>query len=129
MKNIIWRAALATTAITVLAGCYSRTETANEAETAAAAPVIPLPGQCDTPTTPFCSSTVPLPPNWQGNVFQLAQNYPHAVPTDTKPWLRYDPRTQPVGTRLSLTAMSICSRRSCWTVRGGAGGGGPGGGL
>src|ERR1044072_5853767 len=95
MKNVIWRAALATTAITVLAGCFSRTETANEPETAAAAPVVPLPAECDTPTTPFCSSTVPLPPNWQGNVFQLAQNYPSAPPPDTQPSLRSDPRPPP----------------------------------
>ena len=95
MKKAVWRAALATTAVTLLSGCYSRTNTANEAETAAATPVIPLPAQCDTPTTPFCSSTVPLPPNWQGNVFQLAQNYPQTAPQDSKPWLRFDPRTQP----------------------------------
>src|SRR5579864_6600927 len=50
---------------------------------------------CDTPTTPFCSSTVPLPPGWTGRTFVLRQDYPAAAPADTKPWLAFDPKTQP----------------------------------
>jgi hypothetical protein len=95
MNRTARRLLFATSAAALLAGCYSRT--GNEStETAAAAPVIPLPTQCDTPTTPFCSSTVPLPAGWTGNVFRLAQNYPQTPPTDARPWLRYDPRTQPM---------------------------------
>lgn len=52
------------------------------------------PTNCDKPTTPFCSSTVPLPAGWSGPVFKLAQAYPQTAPTDTKPWLAFDPTTQ-----------------------------------
>jgi len=50
---------------------------------------------CDGATTPFCDSKVPLPPGWTGHVFKLAQAYPSTAPTDTKPWLAFDPTTQP----------------------------------
>jgi hypothetical protein len=50
---------------------------------------------CDTPTTPFCSSTVPLPPGWTGPTFVLRQDYPATAPADTRPWLAFDPKTQP----------------------------------
>lgn len=81
----------------LLGGCYSRSgnESSESTTTAAVAPVIPLPADCDTPTTPFCNSTVPLPPDWRGNVFRLAQNYPQTPAVDSQPWLRHDPRTEP----------------------------------
>lgn len=50
---------------------------------------------CDGPATPFCSSTVPLPPGWTGPVFQLSQTYPAAAPADSQPWLAFDPTKQP----------------------------------
>ena len=43
----------------------------------------------------FPDSGVPLPPNWNGPVFHLSQNYPPQIPSDTYPWLQFDPRTQP----------------------------------
>ena len=97
MTKPVLRIALVTCATALLGACYSRTgnETTESTETAAAAPVIPLPADCDTSTTPFCNSTVPLPPDWRGNVFRLAQNYPQTPAGNSTPWLRYDPRTQP----------------------------------
>ena len=50
---------------------------------------------CDTPTTPFCSAGIAPPPGWTGPVFHLAQNYPASIPQDVKPWLAFDPKTQP----------------------------------
>ena len=50
---------------------------------------------CDTPTTPFCNSTVPLPAGWQGPVFQLSQNYPSTLVPDQRPWLAIDPKANP----------------------------------
>jgi len=50
---------------------------------------------CDSPTTPFCSSNVKLPTGWTGPVFKLAQTYPATAPADAKPWLAFDPTTQP----------------------------------
>ena len=49
---------------------------------------------CDTATTPFCNSLVPLPHNWMGRVFKLNQAYPAAAPADAQPWLAFDPKTQ-----------------------------------
>ncbi|MES2058070.1 MAG: hypothetical protein V4564_19190 [Pseudomonadota bacterium] len=49
---------------------------------------------CDTATTPFCNSTVPLPAGWTGRRFQLSQNYPTAIPSDAMPWKAFDPTTQ-----------------------------------
>jgi hypothetical protein len=49
---------------------------------------------CDTPTTVFCDSSVPLPPNWHGHVFKLSQNYPAAAAAEPQPWLSFDPTTQ-----------------------------------
>ena len=49
---------------------------------------------CDTPATPFCSAAFDPPSGWTGSVFHLAQNYPAAIPQDTKPWLAFDPKTQ-----------------------------------
>src|SRR5580698_1035266 len=43
----------------------------------------------------FPDSAVPLPSGWNGPVFHLSQNYPTQVPTDTYPWLQFDPTTQP----------------------------------
>lgn len=57
---------------------------------------------CDTPTTAFCSSTVPLPADWHGHIFALSQDYPSAAPKDSRPWLALDPRTQSL---LYLTAV------------------------
>ena len=50
---------------------------------------------CDSPTTPFCSSNVALPAGWTGPVFKLAQAYPLTAPSDSQPWLAFDPTTQP----------------------------------
>jgi hypothetical protein len=50
---------------------------------------------CDTPTTPFCSSTVALPANWKGDHFNLSQNYPRVIPRDVMPWLAVDPKAEP----------------------------------
>jgi hypothetical protein len=50
---------------------------------------------CDTPTTPFCAATAPLPANWTGHVFALSQDYPASAPQDVQPWLAFDPTTQP----------------------------------
>jgi len=50
---------------------------------------------CDTATTPFCNSTVPLPATWPGRRFTLAQNYPATSPTDATPWTAFDPVSQP----------------------------------
>jgi len=64
--------------------------------TQAAEALVALPANCDGPTTPFCSSIVPLPPNWTGRVFQLSQTYPQTPPAgDAQPWLQFDPTTQP----------------------------------
>ncbi len=52
-------------------------------------------GQCDTPTTPFCDSTVAPPAGWDGHVFKLAQDYPTTVAQDEQPWLAFDPGIQP----------------------------------
>jgi hypothetical protein len=52
------------------------------------------PARCDTPSTPFCSSTVQLPQGWTGRVFALSQDYPAAPPADHYPWLAFDPQTQ-----------------------------------
>ena len=38
---------------------------------------------------------MPLPPNWNGPVFHLSQNYPSQVAPDTYPWMSYDPAAQP----------------------------------
>jgi hypothetical protein len=81
---------------TLLAGCR---QTAEENDAApAAAPRVSLvagSGDCDTPTTPFCDSTVALPDGWDGRVFKLAQDYPAAAAQDKQPWLAFDPVTQP----------------------------------
>lgn len=54
------------------------------------------PSACNTPTTPFCASTVPLPANWGGHVFRMSQDYPATEqPDDAMPWLAFDPRTAP----------------------------------
>jgi hypothetical protein len=50
---------------------------------------------CNTATTPFCNSTVPLPTGWKGRRFTLAQNYPAKAPADSKPWLAVDPKANP----------------------------------
>lgn len=97
MRCSIRSAALMASAAALLGACARGSE--NTAETTATAeaapPLLVLPTQCDTPTTPFCNSTVPLPPNWQGHVFQLAQNYPSAPPLgDPRPWRQFNPRTQ-----------------------------------
>ncbi len=36
-----------------------------------------------------------LPAGWHGNVFKLSQTYPATAPTDSQPWLAFDPTTQP----------------------------------
>jgi hypothetical protein len=50
---------------------------------------------CNSATTPFCNSTVPLPAGWKGRRFTLAQNYPANAPTDAQPWLAIDPKANP----------------------------------
>ena len=53
------------------------------------------PATCNTPTTPFCSSTVPPPAGWKGPLFKLSQAYPKVAPKDVQPWLKFDPMTEP----------------------------------
>jgi hypothetical protein len=43
----------------------------------------------------FPDSAVPLPVGWSGPVFHLSQNYPQQIPTDSYPWLQFDPTSQP----------------------------------
>jgi hypothetical protein len=43
----------------------------------------------------FPDTMVPLPSGWTGPVFHLSQNYPQQIPSDTYPWLQFDPKTQP----------------------------------
>jgi hypothetical protein len=104
MRRGLCTALLLTTAVTTLAGCDAMTTqpepqaSADAAPTEAAQPRATLvadSGQCDTPTTPFCDSTVPLPPGWDGHVFKLAQNYPASAPEERGPWLAFDPVRQP----------------------------------
>ncbi len=54
-------------------------------------------GNCDTPTTPFCNSSVPFPSGWTGRRFVLAQDYPQGGAPDTMPWLTIDPFKNPGG--------------------------------
>jgi hypothetical protein len=104
MQSAALRVAAMSSALAMLAACDSQpgnisaNSAAGASEAAAPGPaLLALPTGCDTPTTPFCSSTVPLPPNWRGRIFQLAQDYPQAPPAgDPRPWLQYDPRTQPM---------------------------------
>jgi hypothetical protein len=103
MQSAALRVAAMSSALAMLAGCEAQpgnmAATNGSQPAAAQAPgpaLLALPTQCDTPTTPFCASTVSLPPNWQGRAFQLAQDYPQAPPTgEARPWLQFDPRTQP----------------------------------
>lgn len=44
---------------------------------------------------PFRDALMPPTPGWTGNVFHLSQSYPATAPADAKPWLQYDPVTQP----------------------------------
>ena len=53
------------------------------------------PASCDTASTPFCDSTVHLPPNWPGHVFRLSQAYPTSIPNDAQPWTAIDPTAAP----------------------------------
>lgn len=95
MFKFAGRIALLTSVTATLSAC--KVEQGNEAASTEAVALLALPTQCDTPTTPFCGSTVPLPNGWQGHVFQLAQNYPQSPPSgDSQPWLQYDPTTQPM---------------------------------
>ncbi|MFM9853389.1 MAG: hypothetical protein ACKVOJ_11375 [Sphingomonadaceae bacterium] len=50
---------------------------------------------CDTATTRFCNSIVPLPVGWRGPTFTLSQDYPTSVPSDAQPWRSIDPKTNP----------------------------------
>src|ERR1700685_2685097 len=43
----------------------------------------------------FPDTMVPLPSGWSGPVFHLSQNYPQQIPSDTYPWLQFDPKSQP----------------------------------
>jgi hypothetical protein len=50
---------------------------------------------CNTPTGPFCNAgTQPLP-GWTGHVFHLSQQYPGSIAGEPRPWMRFDPKTQP----------------------------------
>lgn len=82
--------------VLALAGCDggAKVDTTSSAP-AAEVQKVSYTGPCDTPTGPFCNSTVPLPAGWTGNVFRLAQDYPTSIPTDQQPWLAFDPTTQP----------------------------------
>ena len=79
--------------VAVLAGC-GETAKKEEATPAPRVSLVSGSGQCDTPTTPFCDSTVAPPANWDGHVFKLAQDYPTTVPQEEHPWLAFDPTTQ-----------------------------------
>lgn len=51
---------------------------------------------CDSPSTPFCSSAVPLPSGWGGHVFILNQDYPETNDADdSQPWMVFNPTTEP----------------------------------
>lgn len=98
-KSMILAVSLAT--VSGLAACR-QSETANDSggDTKVALAARPTTlvagtGQCDTPTTPFCDSTVPLPAGWTGHVFKLAQAFPATAPQEKFPWLAYDPVKQP----------------------------------
>ncbi|TFI57293.1 hypothetical protein E2493_15590 [Sphingomonas parva] len=85
--------------IVTVSGCRQSEDTGNKSEakadTTKPQSLAAGSGQCDTPTTPFCDSTVALPAGWTGNVFKLAQDYPQQAPQDAQPWLAFDPLTQP----------------------------------
>lgn len=54
-----------------------------------------LAGGCDTADTPFCDSLIAPPKNWTGHVFHLRQDYPITIGADDRPWLAFDPKTEP----------------------------------
>jgi hypothetical protein len=94
MRQYAGHAALLASAAALLSACGTQSGNGSAAAGAPEA-LLALPTQCDTPTTPFCASTVPLPSPWSGNVFQLSQNYPQTPPAgDAQPWLAFDPTTQ-----------------------------------
>ncbi|HEY8003742.1 MAG TPA: hypothetical protein VIE16_05905 [Phenylobacterium sp.] len=90
-------ALLGATAALALAGFQKPAEKPAAAASHTAHAGTPAPSACDTPTTPFCDSTpaVGKPPNWNGPLFHLSQQYPAAAPKDAQPWLAFDPKTQP----------------------------------
>jgi len=50
---------------------------------------------CNTPATPFCSSTIAPPPGWTGPLFKLSQDYPQTAAPDARPWAGIDPSREP----------------------------------
>jgi hypothetical protein len=54
----------------------------------------------------FPDTSVSPPSNWTGPVFHLSQNYPQQIPSDTYPWLQFDPRTQP--SQYMLAVLQYC---------------------
>lgn len=58
------------------------------------APPPPAP-PCAGPVPGFRPSALCPPANWTGHRFALAQAYPATAPVGTKPWLAFDPTTQP----------------------------------
>lgn len=54
----------------------------------------------------FPDSAVPLPPGWQGPVFHLSQNYPATAPSDTSPWMQFDPTSDP--SHYMLAVLQYC---------------------
>ncbi|MGI9023349.1 MAG: hypothetical protein ACR2HV_08990 [Acidimicrobiales bacterium] len=77
----------------VLVGCGNSADK-EESTPAPSVSLVSGSGQCDTPTTPFCDSTVAPPAGWDGHIFKLAQDYPATVAPDTQPWLAFDPTAQ-----------------------------------
>jgi hypothetical protein len=51
---------------------------------------------CNGAHQPFCDAMMAPTPGWTGNVFKLSQDYPASAPQDEQPWLKLDPRTQPL---------------------------------
>jgi hypothetical protein len=43
----------------------------------------------------FPDSAVPLPAGWSGPVFKLSQDFPLLAPSDTYPWMQFDPTSDP----------------------------------
>ena len=67
---------------------------------------------------PFPDSSVALPNGWGGPVFHLSQRYPDHIPSDTYPWLQFDPKTQ--ASQYMMAVLQYCldgNVENDWTLQ------------